>query len=231
MLPLIFCFQISHADFKNLDWHEKPFVITDDLLYHLFAITDKAFVVMKHKTPLINLKAIRSQAGLSLSQVCSLTGVSKAMLHQIERGESSPTIATLWKLALGFRLPLTAFLVDQDLRQADGADLSRQIGEGAVRFPDGLQVQTIFAFDPCFGSETFLLTLEPGQEHLSEPHMAGIVEDVFVVTGIMEFLFDGQWHSCKAGEGIRFCADQAHGYRNVMSEPAQFHNVMHYPSI
>ena len=67
---------------------------------------------MDNKKILINLKSIRENAGLSLSQTSELTGVSKAMLHQIEKGDSSPTIATLWKLAKGFRLPLTAFLED-----------------------------------------------------------------------------------------------------------------------
>ena len=43
----------------------------------------------------INLKAVRTRAGLSLSQAAELTGISKAMLGQIERGESSPTIATI----------------------------------------------------------------------------------------------------------------------------------------
>ena len=41
------------------------------------------------------LKAVRSERGWSLSQTAEHTGVSKAMLGQIERGESSPTVATL----------------------------------------------------------------------------------------------------------------------------------------
>ncbi|WP_370205990.1 helix-turn-helix domain-containing protein, partial [Pararhodobacter marinus] len=50
-----------------------------------------------------NLRRARGAAGLSLAQVSALTGVSKAMLGQIERGESSPTLATLWKLCKGLQ--------------------------------------------------------------------------------------------------------------------------------
>ena len=42
------------------------------------------------------LRAQRTARGWSLDKAAEETGVSKAMLGQIERGESSPTLATLW---------------------------------------------------------------------------------------------------------------------------------------
>ena len=44
----------------------------------------------------LTLKELRRKKGWSLDKAAEKTGVSKAMLGQIERGESSPTIATLW---------------------------------------------------------------------------------------------------------------------------------------
>ena len=44
------------------------------------------------------LKEARRAQGLSLEAVANLSGVSRSMVSQIERGESSPTIATLWNL-------------------------------------------------------------------------------------------------------------------------------------
>ncbi|WP_116134166.1 helix-turn-helix domain-containing protein [Tropicimonas sp. IMCC34043] len=173
----------------------------------------------------INLKAVRTRAGLSLSQAAELTGVSKAMLGQIERGESSPTLATLWKLAKGFHLPLTAFI--EDLVQTTG--IFTPARPDPVRFQGSIGFHTIFPFDPVFGSETFLMTLDPGQTHVSNPHDAGVVEDVFVTRGEIEVLLDGNWKVFRCGDGIRFPADQPHGYRNMTDDPAQFHNTMHYP--
>lgn len=50
------------------------------------------------------LKNTRNEMGLSLSKVSSMIGVSKTMLSQIERSESTPTIATVWKIANGLRI-------------------------------------------------------------------------------------------------------------------------------
>ncbi|TGV00162.1 XRE family transcriptional regulator, partial [Mesorhizobium sp. M8A.F.Ca.ET.173.01.1.1] len=54
-----------------------------------------------------NLATYRSKHQLSLDKMANLTGVSKNMLSQIEKGTSNPTITTLWKIANGLHLPLS----------------------------------------------------------------------------------------------------------------------------
>lgn len=56
------------------------------------------------------LRQLRKAQGWSLSETERMTGVSKSMLGQIERGESSPTLATIEKISTGFRLTLKDFL-------------------------------------------------------------------------------------------------------------------------
>ncbi len=51
-----------------------------------------------------NLVKLRKHRNLTLDQVSELTGVSKAMLAQIEKGKSSPTVTTLWKIANGLQV-------------------------------------------------------------------------------------------------------------------------------
>ena len=57
----------------------------------------------------LTLKKLRQEKGWSLDKAAEKTGVSKAMLGQIERQESSPTIATLWKIASGFDTSFSSF--------------------------------------------------------------------------------------------------------------------------
>jgi transcriptional regulator with XRE-family HTH domain len=57
-------------------------------------------------------KYVPPQRSWSLDVTSQKTGVSKAMLGQIERGESSPTIATLWKIASGFDVLFSSFVED-----------------------------------------------------------------------------------------------------------------------
>ena len=59
------------------------------------------------------LKQLRGDMGLSLDKAATLTGVSKAMLGQIERQESSPTIATLWQIATGLNASFSSLFTTQ----------------------------------------------------------------------------------------------------------------------
>ncbi|MFW8594142.1 helix-turn-helix domain-containing protein [Cribrihabitans neustonicus] len=183
----------------------------------------------------INLRSLRQSAGLSLAQAAARTGVSKAMLGQIERGESSPTLATLWKLAKGFHLPLTAF-IEELVPPAEQPPLVPGAAAGAearqpeaVQFPGSIAVRPVFAFDPRLGSESFEVTLVPRQSHVSQAHDTGVVEDVFVTAGAVEVLSGGSWQRLEPGEGLRFAADAPHGYRNTGGAPARFLNTLYYP--
>lgn len=164
-----------------------------------------------------NLKAHRQDLKWSLSKAAAETGVSKAMLGQIERGESSPTIATLWKIATGFHLPLTAFT-------------SNQTSETEfLQFREGIRFKTLFPFCEITRSEMFVHYLEPLQSQLSAAHDKGVMEDIVVLTGEVEILNGQKWQRLQVGDTLRFAADQPHGYRNPTTEMTTFHNIMHYP--
>ena len=60
------------------------------------------------------LKEIRNTRQLTLDDVAELTGVSKPMLGQIERGQSSPTINILWKISTGLKIPLSFFCKQEE---------------------------------------------------------------------------------------------------------------------
>lgn len=174
------------------------------------------------------LRQLRSDRGWSLDRAATECGVSKAMLGQIERGESSPTVATLWKIASGFGASLSSFL---EPPAAEQSGVSLRSADALRQRPaaDAMLIAPLFPFDPRYGFELFELTLLPGYERLSEPHSDGVVEHVIVVRGVMELLVRGVWQQLKEGEAVRFAADQPHGYRNAGTEPAVFHDLIYYP--
>ena len=61
-----------------------------------------------------NLNNVRKRRRLSLDKVAELTGVSKAMLGQIERGESTPTVNVLWKIATGLKVSFSSLLANRE---------------------------------------------------------------------------------------------------------------------
>jgi transcriptional regulator with XRE-family HTH domain len=176
----------------------------------------------------LTLKTLRRERGWSLDKTAEETGVSKAMLGQIEREESSPTIATLWKIASGFQTSFSSFIEDIN---ADFNQTVYRSGQTQHIHPNDekIRVMPLFPFDSDLKFEIFIIELLPGCEHMSPPHKHGVIEHVIVVDGKMEVLVNGVWQSLNKGEGLRFNADQAHGYRNTTAEIACFHDVIHYP--
>ncbi len=174
------------------------------------------------------LRALRGVRGWSLDRAAQETGVSKAMLGQIERGESSPTIATLWKIASGFHTSLSSFLYPAPPATAEGVVFRSASALRGQPGSDAMLVAPLFPYEPRFGFELFELTLLPGYERRSDAHEAGVVEHVIVVSGAMEVLIEGEWIALPQGDAIRFSANRAHGYRNLHGEPAVFHNLIHY---
>lgn len=57
-----------------------------------------------------NVKLLREQKKLSLEKMAEVTNVSKTMIGQIERGESTPTITTLWKIANGLKVSFSELI-------------------------------------------------------------------------------------------------------------------------
>jgi transcriptional regulator with XRE-family HTH domain len=165
------------------------------------------------------LKEARAANGWSLDVTYNKTGVSKAMLGQIERGESSPTIAKLWKIANGFELPISYFL---------GAFNASNIAKNELKTEKGITVVPLFPFDPVTNFEVLSLTLMPLHQQNSEPHNSGVIEHILVIKGEMEYLLDEEWHALKEGEVIKFKADKAHGYRNLSDKATTFHNIIYY---
>lgn len=173
------------------------------------------------------LKRLRRERGWSLAKAAEETGVSKAMLGQIEREESSPTISTLWKIASGFRTSFSSFI--EEINTNFSKPVYRAGQTQHLHLADEkIRIVPLFPFDSQLNFEIFIIELLPGCEHLSAPHKHGVIEHVIVVHGKMEVLINGTWRSLSKGGGIRFNANQPHGYRNTTSEIVCFHDVIHY---
>lgn len=173
------------------------------------------------------LKKLRSQKGWSLDVTSRKTGVSKAMLGQIERGESSPTIAVLWKIASGFEVSFSSFVEDIDTSKSTIIHRNPDLKQ-LHKKDNKINVMTIFPFDEKLGFEVFIIELLPGCIHLSPPHQEGVIEHIVPVSNTIEVLVNGSWHFVQQHEGLRFSANIPHGYRNLSNEPALFHDMIHY---
>ncbi|WP_342320591.1 XRE family transcriptional regulator [Kosakonia sp. BYX6] len=164
------------------------------------------------------LKLLRQARGWSLSRLAEETGVSKAMLGQIERNESSPTVATLWKIATGLNVPFSTFIAPPENETPHAYDPDKQ----------AMVITPIFPWDEKLHFDLFSITLAPGALSESTPHEKGVIEHVIVISGVLDMCIQGQWKTLTSGQGVRFAGDEAHAYRNSSAQTALFHSLIHY---
>lgn len=175
-----------------------------------------------------NLKLLRTERHLTLAELAERSGVSKAMLNQIENAKSSPTIALGWKIANGLGVSFGALLGEAE--PADFVVLGRQqIKEFHSRSRD-LRSRALFpAADPR-AAELYELWLKPGGEERAKPHAVGTREQIYVVQGRLVVESSGRSAELQAGDVLFFRADRAHRYHNPGAEPARFLLIMRYPA-
>ena len=99
----------------------------------------------------------------------------------------------------------------------------------AVHFPEdpNMQVKTLFPFMEDTALEVFEITLLNHHQQLSSAHQQGVIEHVYVVSGCLSVLADGEWKKIHEGESMRFYADQPHGYQGI-TDSVVFQNIIRY---
>ncbi|MGL5447113.1 MAG: helix-turn-helix domain-containing protein, partial [Rhabdaerophilum sp.] len=60
------------------------------------------------------IQRLRKNYNLSLSELAEQSGVAKSIISQIERNETNPTLATIWRLSQALDISIERFLVDSD---------------------------------------------------------------------------------------------------------------------
>lgn len=173
-----------------------------------------------------NLKRLRQSRGLSLEKLASASGVSRAMLSQIELGKSAPTINVLWKIARSLDVSFSALIKERAasstfvLRQAESRRLTSHDGKFSSR--------ALFPFDAPRRVELYELRLAPKKVESGEPHPAGTTENLVLTSGTVEIDVGDESHRLEAGDAILFEADVPHTYRNPGREEAVMYLVMTY---
>jgi transcriptional regulator with XRE-family HTH domain len=173
-----------------------------------------------------NLRDIRGQRGLSLERLAQASGVSRAMLGQIELGQSTPTINVLWKIARALELPFSALIATPLAGQTKVLPATR--GK-VLKSADGtFSSRALFPFDERRTVEFYELRLAPRAAERAEPHAAGTIENLVVTNGSLEMIVGRETHLLSTGDAIQFEADTAHEYRNPGNTECVMYLVMTY---
>lgn len=173
-----------------------------------------------------NLKMLREERKLSLDNVAKLSGVSKSMLGQIERGEVNPTVSTVWKISNGLKISFTQLMSrpEADIELVDKSEIQPLVEDnGRFRnFP-------VFLFDSTRRFEMYSLEIDEGSYLSAEAHPQGTQEFITVFSGEVSIIIGSEKYVVAAGNSIRFKADSPHAYKNTGNRICTLSMVIYYP--
>ena len=160
------------------------------------------------------VRSLREAMDLSLRDLAERSGVSAPMLSQVERGETSPTLAVAEKIAAGLELTLSQLL---RLDEEEHVVVVRQ-RQRRTRRRRGHTVEELTPPLPGQRADVSEHTLAPGSATggPDDPpmHEPGSRETAVVLEGAVELFIDGQRHELGEGDSVTFDADLPHHFEN-----------------
>ena len=166
------------------------------------------------------VRALREGMDLSLRDLADRSGVSAPMLSQVERGETSPTLAVAARIAAGLELRLSQLLrLDEE-----GSVSVVHGGEGRKGGRRGHRYEILTPPLPGQRAEVSRHTLDPGATTggPDDPpiHEPGSRETAVVEAGEVVLVCDGERHELRAGDAVTFDADLPHHFDNPGADTA-----------
>ena len=167
------------------------------------------------------VRALREGMGLSLRDLAERSSVSPPMLSQVERGETSPTLAVAEKIAGGLELTLS-----QLLRLDEGGHVVvTRSGRGRSRRRKGHRTEELTPPLPGQRADVSRHTLDPsastGGPDDPPLHEPGARETAVVLDGTVTLVVDGERHQLREGDSVTFDADLPHHFENESGAPAE----------
>jgi len=174
-----------------------------------------------------NLRRLRTKRGHSLERLAKLSGVSRAMLGQVETGKSVPSISILWKISSALQVPFATLMA---VSETSGPVLLKKEDAKILESSDGkFSSRALFPFDEERRVEFYELKIHPLHTEDADPHAAGTYENIFVAKGLVEIGIEGEAPQIlRQGDALLFKADVRHHYRNLSESETVLYLVMTY---
>ncbi len=155
------------------------------------------------------LKEARRAKGLSLEAVANLSGVSRSMVSQIERGESSPTISTLWNLTRALQVDFAGLLEEGD--ETDQIEVLRNSEVPSIdNMGEGCRIRILSPPEEAGGHEVYDIRFDAGGALNSQPHTRGAQEQLTVLEGAVRVTSGAASQNLQKGDTARYAADVPH---------------------
>src|SRR4051812_30490157 len=175
-----------------------------------------------------NVRQWRTARGWSLDELATRSGVSRAMIVQVEAAKTNASLGTMCQLADALGVPVPSLI---ETSKASRVQIF-PADETSVIWSDttGSAARLLCGTSTRQKVELWSWTLGPAGEYASKAHPRGTREIVWVMTGVLTLRVGEQEHTVGAGDSIIFEADLAHAYRNARRTPCTFGMVVQLPA-
>jgi transcriptional regulator with XRE-family HTH domain len=165
----------------------------------------------------------RKSRSLTLEQLASLSGVSKSMLSQIERGQANPTFAVVWSLTKALKIEFADLLEGGTAGLEDSSvDIQTSAQTPEIKSDDGLCRLRILSTPRLAGTtEWYDVEIDPNGVLDSAPHASGAFEHFTAYTAGFEVTSGGTTKPLNSGDTARYPADVPHRIANTSDQVAR----------
>ena len=173
----------------------------------------------------------RQDIGLTVGQLAERSGISKGMLSKIENAQTSPSLATLERLAGALDMPLTSLfrgLAEERDAVFVKADSGPEIVRQGTRAGHAYQLLGSLR-GPRKQVEPLLVTLTERAEIFPSFQHAGI-ELLYMLSGTMDYSYGKQQYRMEPGDTLQFEGDIPHGPTLLVKLPIRFLSITFYDS-
>ena len=166
------------------------------------------------------VQRLRKAYNLSLSELSEQSGVAKSIISQIERNETNPTLATIWRLSQALDVSIERVL--QGAEDEPFLEKSSKVETPLLVSDDGkCHLAIIGWIKTVEWLQWYIFTAEAGGQLASDPHQRGSVESLSVLEGELEVEVAGATETARAGETLRYRSDRPHIIRNQSRKAAR----------
>lgn len=175
----------------------------------------------------INLKELRTERNLTLGQLSKMSGISKAVLSDIEKGSSNPTVNTIWKIANGLNVPYTRLMesIEKETTIIRKSEPVVQTGE-----TDHYRVYCYFTNTPVRNFELFYVELDAHSSNVTIGHSEKAQEYIYMIQGELVLHTEMGDHTLQVGDALVFDSSINHTYMNRQDFLLSFLVINFYPN-
>lgn len=174
-----------------------------------------------------NLNELRTERNLTLGQLSKISGISKAMLSDIEKGDSNPTINTIWKIANGLNVPYTRLMenIEKEATVIRKSEPTMQTGE-----TEHYRIYCYFTNTPVRNFELFYVELDANSSNATIGHSERAQEYIYIIQGELVLHTEMGDHTLSAGDALVFNSSIKHTYINKKDVLLTFLVINFYPN-